>query len=156
MGDSAGGGLLLALVLKMKKEGIALPSQLIMLSPWLDISMTNLDMLPVEKYDPALTIEGPSIAGLFYANGSDTKNWPVGPLYGNLRDLPTMSLFSGTHEIMNADHRKFKSLCESKDVLLNYFEYLQMMHVWPIFGIPESEKAIRQIAELIASNGQKV
>jgi len=102
--------------------------------------MTNLDMLPVEKYDPVPTIEGPRIAVLFYANGLDTKNSRLSPLYCDMLGLPTMSLFSGSCKIMNAAHRKFKALCESKEVLLNYFEYPKKVHVWPILGIPESEK----------------
>lgn len=149
MGDSAGGGFSLALSQKMKNEGVEPPSQTILLSPWLDISTSNTDMKSIDPKDAFLGITGLQMAGKAYVGDLDTDNYLVSPIHGSVKGLGKVSVFIGTHDIFVADTRKFRSLCQSEGVDINYFEYDKMPHVWMILGFPESKQAIDQIVELI-------
>ena len=150
MGDSAGAGFALAFSQKLKKEGAQQPSQLILLSPWLDISCTNPEMLQIDKDDPMLPIEGLKKCGELWAKGIDVKNPLVSPLYGDVESLPPISVFAGTHDLLEPDMRKFRDRCDDQGVSINYFNYPKMLHVWMIMGLSESKKTLEQIKELIA------
>lgn len=150
MGDSAGGGFSLALSQKMKNEGIEPPAQTILLSPWLDISTSNPDMKAIDPKDAFLGIKGLQMAGKAYAGDLDIYNYLVSPINGSVKGLGRISLFIGTHDIFVADARKFKKLCQSEGVDINYFEYDKMPHVWMILGFPESKRAIDEILKLMS------
>ncbi|KMQ65316.1 hypothetical protein ACM39_16705 [Chryseobacterium sp. FH2] len=149
MGDSAGGGFSLALSQKMKNEGIEPPAQTILLSPWLDASTSNPDMKAIDPEDAFLGIDGLQMAGKAYACDTDVSNYLLSPVHGTLKGLGKISVFIGTHDIFVADTRKFRSLCESQGVDINYYEYGEMPHVFMILGFPESRKAINEIVRLI-------
>jgi len=149
MGDSAGAGFALAFSQKLKKEGRKQPSQLILLSPWLDVTCTNPEMIEVDKYDPMLPIDGLKMCGELWAKGKDVKNYLVSPIYGDIEGLPLISIFISTHDILEPDARKFRDLCDEKGVAINYFNYPKMIHDWVIMGMSESQKALEQIKELL-------
>ncbi len=150
MGDSAGGGLALAFTQNLRNVGYPLPQQVILLSPWLDVTMTNPDILAVDKYDKLLGIKGLQLAGETYANKLDLKDYKVSPIYGDLNQLPKISIFIGTHDFFIADSRKLKSKLESANIQFNYFEYSKMMHVWTIFStLKEAKHSVNEIVKLI-------
>ncbi len=149
MGDSAGGGFALALAEKLRKEFVPQPAHIILLSPWLDISMNNPDIKLVDGKDPLLGIEGLQLAGKSYAKETDVNHYLLSPINGPIEGLGEISLFIGTHELFIADARKFKALCESKGISINYFEYQEMPHDWVLMGFPESKQAISEIINLI-------
>jgi len=149
MGDSAGGGLALALAQRLRDIQVVQPAQIIMLSPWLDISMTHPGIPDIQKKDPFLSAIGLKAAGEAYAKDLSTKNRLVSPVYGDFHGLGKLSLFTGTYDILCPDARKLKSICDQQGIPLNYFEYPKMVHVWMLLGFPESEKVIGQIGSLI-------
>lgn len=150
MGDSAGGGFAIALAQKSKKDALPQPSQIILISPWLDITTANPDMVALEKKDPMLDIHDVQLAGKAYAGILDTRNYLVSPMYGELSGLAKISLFIGGRDILFADAEKFKGMMQEKGVAMNYFEYPKMFHVW-VAGtfLKEAKIAIGQIAGLI-------
>jgi len=149
MGDSAGAGLALAFSQKLKLENRPLPSQLILISPWLDVSCTNKEMLEVDKYDPLINIEAIQRAGRLWAKNTDVNHFLVSPVNGDVEGLPKISIFTSSYDVLEPDTRKFKERCEQKGIPINYFEYPKMVHDWILFGLPESTKAIQQIKSLI-------
>lgn len=149
MGDSAGGGFALALAQFMNEEKYNVPRKIILLSPWLDISMTNPGITDVDAVDPFLGVKGLKMAAHAYAGNSDLHNYMLSPINGSLDGLGKISLFIGTHDVFIADARKFKSMAENYGVHLNYFEYPKMMHVWMLLPIQEAKKAQQQIINLI-------
>ncbi|MDD3685604.1 MAG: alpha/beta hydrolase [Bacteroidales bacterium] len=149
-GDSAGGGFALAFVQKLKSEGVAMPQQLILISPWLDVSMCNPEIEVVQKKDPILNAETLILAGKAWAGNADTKNYLVSPIYGDLSGLPKISIFIGSDDILYPDCEKFKSLISNQSSSFNYFEYPKMFHVWVLFPfLKESKCATQQICDLI-------
>jgi len=151
MGDSAGGGLALALAEKQKNDGTPQPAQLILIAPWLDVTMTNPEIQEVQKNDVSLQADNLVLAGQAWAGKSDPKNYLVSPIYGPLDGLPKISIFIGTHDILFPDCIKLKTLLEGKGIAVNYFEYPKMFHDWVmIVSLDESKTAISQICSLIA------
>jgi acetyl esterase/lipase len=150
MGDSAGGGLALALAEKQRNDGATQSAQIILLAPWLDVSMSNPDIKEVQKKDAILRAKSLVVAGKAWAGGSSTDNYLVSPVYGSLDGLPMVSIFIGTHDILIADCRKLKAIMEQKGIPVNYFEYPKMFHDWMMLtSLKESKKAISQICSLI-------
>jgi acetyl esterase/lipase len=149
MGDSAGGGFALALAQKMRDEHENQPKQIILLSPWLDLTLSNPDIKNIDPIDPFLGIEGLMRAGKAYAGNTKPDHYLLSPINGSLEGLGKISLFVGSNEILVADARKLKALAESKGIYLNYFEYEDMVHVWMLLNLPESKKAKLEIIDLI-------
>ena len=151
MGDSAGGGLALAFSQLLAQQHISQPKNLILLSPWLDLSMENPEIQALEKKDPLLQKEYLIAMGKAWAGETDMHDPLLSPIYGNLRGLPKTSLFIGTHELFLADARKFRAQALSRGVTIDYHEYPKMNHDFLLFPIPEAKKALQEIVEIIES-----
>jgi acetyl esterase/lipase len=150
MGDSAGGGYSLALCEQNNELKIAQPSQVILIVPWLDVTLSNPDILLTIKKCPTLDLENLVKIGNSWCGNLDPKNYLVSPIYGNLTNLPQISLFVGTHDILIADAQKFKKMLESQNIPLNYYEYPKLFHDWVMLvKLRESKDALSKIAELI-------
>jgi acetyl esterase/lipase len=150
MGDSAGAGLAFGLAQKLRNENKPQPNQIILLSPWLDITMSNPGIAKANNEDKMLGVKGLQMAGALYAGKSDLKNYQVSPIYGNLQGLGRISLFIGTHDVFIADARKFKQMMNERKIPFNYYEYPKMFHVWvAVSQLAESQFALNQIADVI-------
>lgn len=150
MGTSAGGGLALGYSMQLRDSGMFQPSQIILLSPWLDVSMSHQELSKFDKNDHLLGIKGLQMAGQLYAGDSDLKNYRVSPIYGNFTGLGKVSVFIGTNDLFIADSRKLREALDAANNPFGYFEYPKMFHGWMAFqGLKESEVAINQIVELV-------
>jgi len=149
MGDSAGAGLALAFSQKLRAERLPLPSQVILLSPWLDVSCSNPEMRAVDQNDPMINIEVLQRMGRLWAKDIDVNDPLVSPANGDLEGLPKITIFTSTYDVLEPDVRKFKKKCEEKGIGINYFEYPKMVHDWFLFGLPESKMVLQQIKPLL-------
>lgn len=151
MGDSAGGGLALALAQILRKKKLPQPHKIILLCPWLDVSMNNPEIEIFKKKDSLLSKRVLITAGKYYANGADTKLPEISPIYGNFEGLAQMHVFIGTHDILAADVRKLNERLKNTKNHMTYYEFDRMFHVWMFFPIPEARTAIGKIKEIILS-----
>jgi acetyl esterase/lipase len=150
MGDSAGGGLALGFVQQLRDKNKKQPDQVIIFSPWLDLTMDNPLLERLDKEDNLLSIAGLKYAGQKYAENLDLKDFRVSPIYGDLTGLCRISLFTGTRDILNADAQKFKQLMKEQNISFNYFEYPDMFHDWVIItSLKESVDVINKVGELV-------
>ncbi|MFD2202096.1 alpha/beta hydrolase fold domain-containing protein [Shivajiella indica] len=150
MGDSAGGGLALGYAQKLVQEKKALPSQLVLLSPWLDVTMSNPEIQEVQPKDKMLEIDGLILCGKAYAGDADTSYLWISPIYGSMDGLPRISMFMGTHDLLWPDGKKLCHLLEKKGVEFDYFEYPEMFHVWMVITkLPESKAVVHQIGKML-------
>jgi epsilon-lactone hydrolase len=100
--------------------------------------------------DKILSAEGLRNAGRKYAGALHLRDYRVSPLYGDLTGLCTISVFTGTNDILHADARKLKEMMERQNLPFNYFEYPGMFHDWVIIPqLKESQHAIRKVSEMI-------
>ncbi len=151
MGDSAGGGLALGFAQALRDVHRPLPATVIMLSPWLDVTLENPEISHLSPIDPFLNVEALRVAGKAWAGGSNPRRHEISPLFGRMDNLPPLSLFIGTKDILLADCRKLWNICAASGVHLDYYEYEQMMHVWMLMPIRESGYAMGQIAGILAT-----
>lgn len=150
MGDSAGGGLALAFAQHLSEQGLPQPSQLILLSPWLDAGMTNPDLATVEKLDKVLGIKGLQLCGKAYAGALPLDDYRLSPLFGKLEGLGSISIFIGTHDLFIADCRKLKTLLGQQQIAYRYYEYPKLFHAFMVgVYLKEARHAIRQMGELV-------
>jgi epsilon-lactone hydrolase len=149
MGDSAGGGLAMSLVMQAIAAGLAKPAALVLVSPWLDVTMTDPAQIELEKVDPLLVRAGPKAAGRWYAGAMSTTDPRVSPLYGEITGLPPILMFCGTHDILLADARRLAARAAAEGADVEYHEEPGLMHVYPLLFFPESRKAQDRIVQFV-------
>lgn len=145
MGDSAGGGLALGLAQVLRDQGYPCPEELILISPWVDLTMSNSDMADYIALDPMLGIDGLRRMGEVWANGLDLTDPRVSPIYGNLSGLGPVTLTTGTWEVLHPDCLLLEEKLEQAGVDCNLIVGERMVHCYPICPIPEAKKAQAQI-----------
>ena len=149
MGDSAGGGLALALCQYALEEGLPQPERAVLLSPWLDVTMTHPDIPALDTIDPFLEPVSGREIGLLYAGGDDPTQYRISPLYGPVKGLAPISLFSGTRDILNADARALATRLEEAGAPYQLHEYPGMIHTWMLFPIPEGRNALDEVCDIL-------
>jgi triacylglycerol lipase len=100
-GDSAGGNLALAAAEYLVAHRDPVPSSMVLLSPWLDVGMTNPNIAFVQ--DPLLPVAPGQLIGREWANGLPVTNPEVSPLYGSLSGLPPTYVYSGNLDSLSPD-----------------------------------------------------
>lgn len=132
MGDSAGGGLALALEEKVSQENLAMPAKTILISPWLDVRLNNPKIEEVQKRDKQLNKETLKLAGIAYAGEDGINTYFVNPIEGDLSKLRNTIIFTGTNDILNPDVHLLKEKAEKVGVNIEIKEYEQAGHIWMI------------------------
>lgn len=152
MGDSAGGGLSAAFSEYLAANKIVMPQKLVLISPWVDVSMSG-DYIDYVHVDAMLGVEGLREMGKSWAGNLDTKDYRLSPLYGNVENLPETTIFVGTHEIFYPDVKKFYEKMKENDVDVKLIVGKDMSHVYPLYpAVPESKEAFNRIVEIIKSD----
>lgn len=101
LADSAGAGLSLAATQELVQRGLTVPSSLVLVSPWLDVTMT--DTAPAPYFDPFLNIDMLRTTGRMWAGNLSTHDPRVSPLFGSLRGLPPTYVYSGSVDLLYTD-----------------------------------------------------
>jgi acetyl esterase/lipase len=140
MGDSSGAGIAHSLTQQLHQQKAAPPSQLILLSPWLDITLSNPLIEEIEDRDPVLQSAPLKELGEMYRGEFEANNFIVSPVYGNIRRVAPTTVYVGTNDIMLADSRKLKLKAESEPVVFNYREFKGMFHNWMFFDFTDARK----------------
>jgi monoterpene epsilon-lactone hydrolase len=144
-GDSAGGGLALALLLTLRDSGVALPGAVALLSPWADLSLSGATMRSNARRDAMFTMEGfVNCAGL-YLNGADPRTPHVSPVFADLRALPPMVIHVGEREMLRSDSMR---VAEAAGAELKIFSVVP--HVWQLAQfVPEARRSMRDLARFL-------
>jgi acetyl esterase/lipase len=140
MGDSAGGGLALALLLKLRDEGKALPRAAVALSPWTDLALTGASLVENAARDPMLTAHQLPEIARFYVGDADPRNPYVSPLYGDTAGLPPVLIQSGQDEILHDDAVRMAEKLSRNNPRSRIEIWPRMMHCWQLFApvLPEA------------------
>jgi len=148
-GDSAGGGLTASLLTVLRDRDIPQPRAAVLISPWLDVSMSDPASVAQSGTDLMLTIEGAIRAGRFYAADVAANDPLVSPRFAPTGGLAPMHIFVGTDEIFLADCSGFaeKARANGDPVTLRVMRRGQ--HVAALFPTPEGKIARAQMLALI-------
>ncbi len=150
MGDSAGGGLALVMAQIIKEKNIhPKPTKIVMISPWLDISMETEIPEELQECDFMLNRDKLKENGKEYAGDLDTKNPLCSPYYGDSKDIGEIALFMGTRDILYVDALRFKKKAQKENYDLTFYEYKGMQHDWVLFPIDDAKDALAEIVKFI-------
>lgn len=149
IGDSAGGGLVLALTLKIRKTK-GKPCCLVTLSPWTDLTQTNLSYRLHEKDDPMLSAKSLNMLAQAYIGDHSPLNPYISPAFAKYdASFPPTLIQVGTHEVLFDDARNLHKHLKKSGVHSELQIYRNMWHIFHIWNIKQSAKAIRNIADFV-------
>jgi acetyl esterase/lipase len=151
MGDSAGGGLGTAVLQSLPRQ-TPRPRDLVLLSPWLDASMTSPAVVLIERSDPVLTVESLRRSGRQYAGKDEPSHPQASPINGPLDRLGRVTVFTGTRDVLHPDAGEFQRRAAGQHgTEVTVHEYDGMFHGWMITPVPfpEAAHALEQIAALL-------
>lgn len=146
MGDSAGGGLALASALALRDQAGPQPARLVLLSPFLDVSVSDPAQEAVESKDKILRRRGLAEAGRMYAAHLPLNDPRVSPIFGDLSGLPPITIFTGTHDILDSDSRRLARRAAEAGVSVEMHEAIGAPHVYPVMPTRQGASARREIA----------
>jgi len=153
-GDSAGGGLSLALLLKLRDNGEPMPAAAVCMSPWTDLAATGASVMGKASQDPMLIPRDLHTFAQRYLGETDARTPLASPLYGDLRGLPPLLIHAGTAEILLDDSTRLAARAQDAgvDVTLKVAE--DMIHAWHFFAslIPEGEEAVAEAGSFIRAH----
>ena len=151
-GDSAGGGLALALCLYAKDHGLPLPAGIITMSPWTDVSLSGASYEENYTIDPLF---GNSKENMLYQcsyiGNANPKNPYLSPLFGDFEGFPPMLMQVGAYEVLLDDTRAAAKKARAEGVKVRCSVYDGMFHVFQmgLDLIPESREAWEEVAEYL-------
>ncbi|MEZ4749275.1 MAG: alpha/beta hydrolase [Bdellovibrionota bacterium] len=150
-GDSAGGGLALALLLKLKETGGDFPAGAFCLSPWTDLSCSEESHRFNAKHDYMFQPEHFEQWAPLYVGKESPTNPFISPLFGDPTGLPPIFIQVGAHEMLLDDSRSFARRAREAGVETELEVWDGMQHVWQIAlpHLPESKKAVQKITAFI-------
>ena len=151
VGDSAGGGLALALLSIIQAEAGAGPRAAVAMSPWTDLALTGPSMAERADEDPMLTRAMLATTGGSYLHGHDPRDPLASPLSGDLVGLPPIQLHVGTSEILLDDSRRYVARARRAGVEATAHIWEGMPHVFPasVGTLEAAERALETIAAFL-------
>ncbi|MCP4121926.1 MAG: alpha/beta hydrolase [Bacteroidetes bacterium] len=150
-GDSAGGGLALALCMRLRDENIQLPKASLLISPWVDLKMVGESIQTKSNMDPLID---PAVLYSFaekYAGTEGLDNPYISPIYGDLSGLPPFLIQVGSNEVLLDDATRLAKKLKKAGCNVELEIWNKMFHVWHYLGgiIPEASQAIRQLGQYV-------
>lgn len=141
MGDSAGASMSLSVCQYFNEANIPQPKDIIVFSPCMDGTMSNPEIYDYENRDLLLAMNVLKTKLNSYAGGeANLTNYLVSPICGDFHNLAPITLFTGTEEVLLPDMQLFHEKAIAEGIDLTYYEYNNMLHVFPLYPIPEGEE----------------
>ena len=134
-GDSAGGGLTIALLNTLRDAGGELPACAWLISPWTDLTLSGTTLATKDAIDPIIH-KGylAELAAAYLASGIESRDPRVSPLYADLKGLPPLLIQVGSAETLLADATRFASAAGAADVAVTLEIWPHMIHAWPLWN----------------------
>jgi acetyl esterase/lipase len=149
-GDSAGGNLALATLHRIKAAGEPLPAAAVMISPFVDFTLSSPSLVANERADPIFTLRGITALRELYAWPEQFLDPSLSPLFGDFRGLPPLLIQAGTTEMLRDEALRTAAVAKAGgvDVELELWDRLpHVFHVFPL--LPQGEAAVASIARFI-------
>jgi acetyl esterase/lipase len=150
-GDSAGGGLTIALLVALRERRIPMPAAAVVLSPWTDLSASGESWQENAKAD--YMINGPKLkeAARLYLKDANPQTPLASPVYANLEGLPPLLIQVGSDEVLLSDSQRLTESARLSGVEVTLEIWEGMQHVWHFAAsfVPEARQAIEKIGEFI-------
>jgi len=150
-GISAGGGLTLACLLKLRDEGDPLPAAAVSLSPYGDLALTSGSYLKNAEQD-WISYESSEFNAPLYYGEADPKNPYISPCYGDFKGIPPIFIQFGTSEVLYDDAIRIAERAKAAGVDVTVDIWEDMVHGFQLFFnfTPEAKAAVEKITEFIS------
>jgi len=157
-GDSAGGGLAIALLLSLRDAGERLPACAWCISPWVDLTMSGESMTAKAAIDPMIQKDYLQEIGNAYLRGADPRNPLASPLYARLENLPPLLIQVGTAETLLDDAVRLAGRAGEADLHVMLETYPDMIHVWHLFypQLSAGRQALASAGNFIRAHTEQV
>ena len=134
-GDSAGGGLTVALLENLRDAAMELPGCAWLVSPWTDLTLSGSTLASKEAVDPIIH-EGylRELVEAYLSEGMDRRDPRVSPLFANLSGLPPLLIQVGSEEALLADATRLASSAGAAQVAVTLEVWPHMIHAWPLWN----------------------
>lgn len=151
-GDSAGGGLALAMAISMRDRGLTPATHLVLHAPWVDLTTSTPETLEVDAVDPWLFHSKVVVYADWWAgSASDLARPEVSPALADLHDLPPALQLYGTRDLLSPGCRLLAKRAADAGWDLTSIEEPDLIHVYSILPfIPEARRALRQVVEFVS------
>jgi epsilon-lactone hydrolase len=153
-GDSAGGGLAVALLVSARDAGLPLPACTWCGSPWVDLEVTGGSLTTKATVDPVIQKSYLMELSASYLNGADPCTPLASPLHADLRGLPPMLIQVGSAETLLDDSVRLAGVAGVADVSVRLEVWPNMIHAWHLFyqEVAGGRRALAEAGAFIRSN----
>jgi monoterpene epsilon-lactone hydrolase len=152
-GDSAGGGLAVALLESTRDDGEVLPAAAVLMSPTVDLTISGASMTERVNQDPISTPALLRQLASDYLAGADPENSLASPLFGSLSGLPPLLLLVGTSDLLLSDSERLAAAAAAAGVDVRLEVGDGLPHVYPLMlGTPEAAEATGRIGEFLRAH----
>ncbi|MEP6968429.1 MAG: alpha/beta hydrolase [Pseudomonadota bacterium] len=150
-GDSAGGGLTLALLAGLRAAGRPLPACAWLLSPWVDLAMTGATLATKAAVDPIISPPYLHELAAAYLAGADPADPRASPLHADLTGLPPLLIQVGSAETLLDDAARIAERAGAADVAVTLEVWPHMIHAWPLWAarLPAGRAALASAGAFI-------
>lgn len=150
-GDSAGGGLTIALAATLRDQGVPLPSSMVLCSPWVDLRLVQASYTSRAARDPWLTRPLLERWGSAYCGDTPRNDPRCSPLLGALHGLPPALIQVGEREILFDDAVELARKLRAEGNVASLQEYPEMWHVFFLQAgiLREADQAVREIGRFV-------
>ena len=150
-GDSAGGGLVIAMMLAIRDANLPLPAAGICLSPWNDLTGTAKSLETNASVDPTVTKESLDFFAGEYLGEEDAQNPYASPLFGDFTGLPPLLIQVGSVEVLLDDAVMLAERAKEAGVSVTLEVWDEMIHVWHRYYpvLQEAREANARIGEYV-------
>lgn len=146
-GDSAGGGLALATLVRLRAAGAPLPASAILLSPWTDLAGTGQSLQANEGTDAMFYADALKWFAPIYLGKASALEALASPLYADLKGLPPLLFFVSKSECLLDDSLRLAAKARAAGVSVDLQAWDGLPHVWPVLVtlLPEARAALQLI-----------
>jgi epsilon-lactone hydrolase len=150
-GDSAGGGLALALMIRLRDKGKALPAAAALFSPWTDLAVTGESVYSNARREAMFGAREVRIAADWYLNGAEPRTPEASPLYATLAGLPPLFIEVGEREMLRDDSTRLVARAQAYGVNATLTVWPIVPHVWQLACsfLPEGRHSLRRAAAFL-------
>ena len=151
-GDSAGGGLTMSLLLRLRSLGVDLPGSVGLISPWLDLDLRSPALWANADTDALLDPSWLAGAVDDYRAGSDAPE--LRPLEADLAGLPPLHVIAGADEVLVGDSDALAERAKDAGAAMTYRREPGMWHAYPIFAglLAEADEAVAELGASLSKD----
>jgi salicylate hydroxylase len=146
-GESAGGGLAVALVLALRNAGDPLPAAIFAVAPFADLTLSGPSVRAFDGDDPAANRDLLTFMAASYFQGHEPTDPLVSPLFGDLAGLPPLFVAAAQGEVLLSDATRLAERARKAGVEVTLRLIEDSVHVYPIFPfLPETKSTMEEVA----------